>query len=237
MDPPKPIPEVNDTAPLVDADLSLNSSAPDTQQDASSPDASKVVDEFLKETSTAAKTTPDTPPKPEKPSVVPAYNTITSYAEAQLPHFAPAELTPSTPIAFPHILGFFNTPTRAYRFLNRRTLADDIGRQTAAAVLAAHRCYEHNSEESSSTDDGSARPWEQQRMLVHEEADWNKLSRKREEGEGERVRLDEVLVDTRIGSRMRRFELDSPSEDRAKEIEKGLPGVLTELWSAWKWTF
>jgi len=235
MDPPKPTTETIDATPAVDADRSINSSASTTQQDPSTPD--KVVDEFLNESSSTTKPTPDTPPKTEKPSVVPAYNTATSYAESQLSHFAPAELTPSAPIAFPHILGFLNTPIRAYRFLNRRTLADDIGRQTAAAVLAAHRGYEHTGEETSSTDDGPQRPWEQQRILAHEEADWNKASRKREEGEGERVRLDEMVVDPRIGSRMRRFELDSALEERAKEIEKGLPGLLAELWSVWKWTF
>lgn len=201
-------------------------------------DASKVVDEFLGETSENKPTSPDAASaKPEKPPVTPPYNTTSSYTDSPLPQFAPNELTPSTPVAFPHILGFLNTPIRMYRFLNRRAVADDIGRQTAAAVFAAHRAYEHSTEHLSGADDDDAasRPWEQQRVLAYEEADWTKASKKREVDEGERVRLDEVIVDARIGARMRRFELAGEMEERAREIERGLPGVVRDLWAAWKW--
>ena len=69
--------------------------------------------------------------KPERPPQPPPYNSPADYAESALPAAIPAELGPAAPIPFPHVLGFSNTPTRLVRFLNRRKLADDIGREVA----------------------------------------------------------------------------------------------------------
>ena len=116
-----------------------------------------------------------------------------------------------------------------YRFLNRRHLADDIGRQTAAAVLAVYQPYgspgeshfnpESNSLPSGEESNDSASQWEQQRQLQHEEAEWHKSVRERKDDDGgERVWLDDIVLDPRIAERMRKFELDSEHEERARKI-------------------
>ena len=190
--------------------------------------------------SPTAPVTPLTTPEPEKPAEeeskkpakkeqLPPFNTTASYGTSVLSPNCPPELPPSTTIPFPHLLGFLNTPTRMYRFLNRRHLADDIGRQTAAAVLAVYRPYnspgeshfnpESNSLPSSEEWNNSAGQWEQQRQLQHEEAEWHKSVRERKDDDGrERVWLDDIVLDPRIAERMRKFELDSENEERARNI-------------------
>lgn len=172
-------------------------------------------------------------PEPAKPLVTPPYNTTTSYAESRLPSSTPSELGPSAPIAFPHVLGFLKTPIRMYRFLNRRHLADDIGRQTTAAVLAAHRPFNEPSASASMDVDESKNVWEQTQLLKEGEAEWNKASRDRskdQEGQ-ERVWLDEMVLDQRIAERMRLFEVTQEDEDRARRIAQGgvgIPGHVEE---------
>ena len=74
---------------------------------------------------------------------------------------------------------------------------------------------------------------EQQQLLAHEEPDWHKSARKREEGETkERVWLDEMVLDPRIAGRMRRFALDAEVEERAKTMP--IPAgksLLSSLWT------
>merc|ERR1712183_1064322 len=108
-----------------------------------------------------------------------------------------------------------------FRFLNKRQAADEIGRETAAAVLGAYRPFETAGEASvTNEEDGhSQAQWEQQRLLAHEEPDWSKTARKREEGDArERVWLDEMVLDPRTAERMRRFALDREVEERAKSM-------------------
>ncbi|KAJ9648064.1 mitochondrial import inner membrane translocase subunit tim54 [Coniosporium tulheliwenetii] len=137
----------------------------------------------------------------------------------------PSELPPSNTIPLPHILGFLNTPLRMYRFLHRRVLADDIGRDVAAAVLAYNRPYYQVHENAAVT--GGAESWEQQGLLRQEEQEWHKSVRKREAGERESVWLDPVALDPRIAERMRRFVLYYPEEQRAMRIAKGEEGPIT----------
>lgn len=153
------------------------------------------------------------PPKPRQP---PAYIKPSDYPSATLSALTPSEIGPSTPISFPHILGFRNTPIRIYRFLTRRYLADNIGRQVACAVLGSHRAY-----------DGAS---EVQSVLEAEEGNWWKKTvyRTREPHE-ESVLIEDMACDERITGRMRRFELDSVEEDRAKRIGEGKEGAITRF--------
>jgi import inner membrane translocase subunit TIM54 len=160
--------------------------------------------------------------KPKKRKQPPPFIKPSEYENAILSRNCPQALGPVAVVPFPHLLGFFNFPIRMYRFLNRRQAADDIGRQTAAAVLGAYRPFEVAGETANlGGDDGeSSAQWEQQRLLAHEEADYHKTARDRskdEEGK-ERVWLDEMVLDARIAERMRRFVIDAEVEERANRI-------------------
>ncbi|KAJ4296390.1 hypothetical protein N0V90_006435 [Kalmusia sp. IMI 367209] len=134
----------------------------------------------------------------------------------------------------PHLLGFFNFPIRMYRFLNRRKVADEAGRQTAAAVLGAYRPYHTSAELASISDDDTSESsqWEQQRLLTHEEPEWHKTARERkDDDERERVWLDDMVIDPRIGERMRKFELSAEAEESAKSVTVGKEeSWFTGLW-------
>jgi import inner membrane translocase subunit TIM54 len=170
--------------------------------------------------------------KPTKPPQPAPFITTVEYQSAATPPDLPSELGPSTPISFPHILGFLNTPRRLYRFLNRRVLADSIGRETAAIILATYRPYHtistplpatsfspDDAEESlQSKNHDNLQVTEQQTALFEEEREWHKSSRVRVEGESERTWLEPVVLDPRIASRMRRFELTAEDEARARSI-------------------
>jgi import inner membrane translocase subunit TIM54 len=188
--------------------------------------------------------------KPKKPPQPAPFIKTSEYNSAVTPPDLPIELSPSTPISFPHILGFLNTPRRLYRFLNRRALADSIGRETAAIILATYRPYHTTSnlvsETSFSSDDAEESPQgedqdtaqvaEQQTALFEEEKEWHKNARVRIEGEPERTWLEPVILDPRIASRMRRFELSTEDEARARsivvpeeEVEGWIKGGLRRL--------
>jgi mitochondrial import inner membrane translocase subunit TIM54 len=171
----------------------------------------------------------------------PPYISPSDYPSSSISPSTPAELPPSTTIPFPHILGFRNTPIRMYRFLTRRHLADDVGREVAAAVLAAYRPYHHSEGEFSPdlSDGDAASPtagvdtgnsstsvtWEQENLLKEEEKEWHKSVRKREEGDRkERTWLDPMVLDDRIAGRMQRFELSREDEERARRIGEGKEG-------------
>ncbi|KAH7403553.1 mitochondrial import inner membrane translocase subunit Tim54 [Cadophora sp. MPI-SDFR-AT-0126] len=183
----------------------------------------------------------DTTPKPDdkakKPPQPAPFISVSGYATATTPPDLPMELDPSTPISFPHILGFLNTPKRLYRFLNRRVLADAIGRETAAIILSTYRPYHSTSDPSaelpgsfsSEEADGDAQNGnngasvvpqtaEQQRALIEEEKEWHKSARVRVDDEPERTWLEPVVLDPRIASRMRRSELTPEDEARARKI-------------------
>lgn len=200
-------------------------------------DASPVVKE---EESTESQAKPDTPPeKPAKPTgPTPAYIQPFSYSSQSLPPTIPQALPETTPVPLPHILGFLNTPIRMYRFLTQRYLADDVGREVAAHVLAmSTRPYQEgtsavasdsapNSELTTepspdSETTGPSATYEQQTLFEQEEKEWPKSARKRTEDGKEREWLDDIVLDPRIASRMNRFILPSDEEDRAKRIEEG----------------
>ncbi|KAK0115207.1 mitochondrial import inner membrane translocase subunit tim54 [Cadophora gregata f. sp. sojae] len=186
--------------------------------------------------------------KTKKPPQPAPFISVSAYATAPSPPDLPVEFDPSTPISFPHILGFLNTPKRLYRFLNRRVLADSIGRETAAIILSTYRPYyttsnpssEFSSSFSSEGADGGVQNGdsntgavpqiaEQQSALIEEEKEWHKSARVRLDGEPERTWLEPVVLDPRIASRMRRSELTPEDETRARNIvvpEKEIEGWL-----------
>lgn len=183
----------------------------------------------------------------------PAYLSIQEYSAAPLSPHTPSVFEPSEPIYQQHLLGFLKTPQRIYNWLNRRSLQDQIGRQTAAIVLASYRPYQYDesfafpsstaSEYSSSdssplatkapeNDFTAASPiqtsanYEQQSLLAQEEVHWHKSVHKpRPAGDTtEQVWNNEIVFDPRIAQRMRRFELEPEQEERANRIGAGLEG-------------
>lgn len=181
---------------------------PSTEASSSEEPAQPITDD-------ASPTAPETPeePKKDEEEEKPKKNTkpdpfisTAAYASAQLPSSIPQELSPATIVPIAHILGFWNFPVRIWRFLNRRQLADDIGRQTAALVLASSRPFDAA---------------EQDAILAHEESEWHKSIRKRDRSDGEEsVWLDDMVVDERIGERMRLFELTQEEERVAEQLLK-----------------
>ncbi|PHH63812.1 hypothetical protein CDD81_5469 [Ophiocordyceps australis] len=191
---------------------------------ATAQDASKTESKHSKE-------------KPPRPSQPPPYNSPDDYDAASLPLYMANELCPSCPISFPHRLGFSQTFVRLARFLNRRKLADDIGREVAAACLAAYR------------------PWcemdgqlEQHLACQDGERDWPKsIWQAKEPATGQTddpagppkdtTWTSPMVLDTRIASRMRRFHLLPQDEERASgivvpedEVEGWIKGSLRSLW-------
>ncbi len=181
--------------------------------------------------------------KPKKPPQPAPFISVTAYPTALTPSDLPSEFDPATPISFPHILGFLNTPKRLYRFLNRRVLADQIGRETAAIILSTYRPYHTTSsntsptslssdldEDSQNGETESAIPQiaEQQTVLLEEEKEWHKKARVRIDGEPERTWLEPIVLDSRIASRMRRAELTAEDEERARRIV--VPEIEVEGW-------
>ncbi|KDN64673.1 hypothetical protein CSUB01_04311 [Colletotrichum sublineola] len=200
-------------------------------------------------TTTTEEKKDDEPPKeeekkPDRPPQPVPHNTPLDYPASHLPPHIPDVFSPSDAIPFPHLLGFAGTFTRLQRFLTRRRLADDIGRQVAAACFAASREWR---------EDGAAhpdQPYEQQRVLEHEEANWVKSvwkeaaeapeSADEAERTKERVWTNPIVVDPRIAGRMRRFEIRPEDEERARqivvpeeEVEGWIKGSLRSLarWS------
>lgn len=213
LDPPAlPEPEVKpEPEPVVDANTA----------EADKPEEEKKKEEEKK---------PDRPPQPQP------YNSPDDYSVASLPPQIPTEFSPSSPIAFPHRLGFRHTFVRLGRFLNRRKLADDIGRDVAAVCFAASREWREA--------DGQ---YEQQLALHHEESDWPKSVWKDEEVKAEaeaaaappkeKIWVSPLVVDSRLMQRMRRFEIRPEDEARAaavvvpeEEVEGWIKGSLRSVW-------
>ncbi|KAA8567385.1 hypothetical protein EYC84_010405 [Monilinia fructicola] len=199
--------------PTADAPEATETAVP--KPEAPRPEAETPVDSLLGNTIHSKEKPAED--KNKKPS---PFISTSDYASATLPSSFPSELDPSAAISFPHILGFLNTPTRLRRFLNRRHLADQIGRDTAAVILANYRPY-HDSSSSSpsaaSSDSESSEP-EQSTLLKHEEKEWHKS------------------IHPRIASRMRKAELTAEEEERAKrivvteeEVEGWIKGSLRSL--------
>jgi import inner membrane translocase subunit TIM54 len=167
--------------------------------------------------------------KPSKPTgPAEAYISTADYPSAHLPSSLPQTFDSSVPIEFPHILGFLNTPIRMYRYLTQRHLAESIGSQVAALVLAADarsyrdESFSSDSELSSASVDSTLSPsgFEQQTVLEWEENEWHKSVRKRdEENPGkEREWLDDIVLDQRISTRMQRALLSPEDEARSQRL-------------------
>ena len=184
-------------------------------------------------------------PKEEKkkPYPPPAYLPSSAYSSAPLSPHTPSIFQPSAPIHQEHLLGFLKTPQRIYNFFNRRKLADQVGRETAALVLTAYRPYladESFASLSSNSPDidrlatkmpendadvvQTSQTFEQQTLLDQEEPYWHKSVRKpkRVDPTVEKIWMGEMVLDPRIASRMRRFELDFEEEARATRIATGV---------------
>ncbi|KAK1071949.1 mitochondrial import inner membrane translocase subunit tim54 [Friedmanniomyces endolithicus] len=168
--------------------------------------------------------------KPSKPRNPAPYLLPSAYPTATLSPSIPEVIGPSIILPFPHILGVRNTHIRIYRFLNRRRLADEIGRDVAAAVLgASYRSFDAVPAPSRTEDGGAGDSVpEQTAVLAREEGEWWKsVHRAREEGE-ESVWIEGMALDERVAGRMRRFELSAAEEERAKRIAAGTGVVVKE---------
>jgi import inner membrane translocase subunit TIM54 len=225
--PPKPVVELLPAVP--------DASAPQDGADANSDSEKKESEEKEKE----KEKKPDRPPQP-----VP-HNKPEDYQSAILPAAIPAEFSPSTTIPFPHRLGFVHTFVRLGWFLNRRKLADDIGREVAAVCYATSRDY-------TTTEEDGGRQYEQQTILDREETDWPKSVWKPEvpaEDDSDKqsptapkpakelVWTNPMVVDPRVADRMRRFQITPEHEAIAaqvkvpeEEIEGWIKGSLRSLW-------
>jgi mitochondrial import inner membrane translocase subunit TIM54 len=174
----------------------------------------------------------------KKPYPPPSYLLPSEYASSNLAPTTPEVFEPSQPIHQQHLLGFLKTPVRIWNYLNQRHLADRVGRETAAIVLAASRPYStdastatvlpsaDNSSPTASLTDNTTRPpspLEQDLVLAIEESTWHKSVRKpRKEGDdSESIWTADMVLDARIADRMRRFELDADEAARAERIGKG----------------
>lgn len=185
--------------------------------------------------------------KSDKPAgPTPAYISPAEYSSASLPPSLPQSFDSSMPVDFPHILGFLNTPIRFYRFLTQRHLAENVGREVAAIVLAANARPYHDesfsagseptgasidptpSPDASFADDIPSGKYEQQTVLVAAEQEWHKSARKREECDKEREWLDDVVLDQRIASRMQRALLSPEDEARSQRIAEQQEYILGE---------
>ncbi|KAJ5203094.1 hypothetical protein N7449_005173 [Penicillium cf. viridicatum] len=186
--------------------------------------------------------------KPAKPTgPTPAYIYPSEYSSAILPHTLPQSFDSSTPVEFPHLLGFLNTPIRVYRFLTQRYLAEEVGRDVAALVLAnSARPYRENAlsadseptaasvDSTPSTDssftDLPPRNYEQQTVMEAAESEWHKSVHKNTEDENvkEREWLDDIVLDQRIASRMQRAILSPEDEARSQRIAEQQEYILGE---------
>jgi import inner membrane translocase subunit TIM54 len=227
----KPDEETTDTPAAADALLPKQSPLADLSDTLTNTDSSAAPTPDTKTSESEAQTPEDkkkeeeeNKKKKEKKKLPqpPPYNQTSDYANAPLPPSLPGKLGPTVTIPLPHVLGFLTTPKRLYWFLTQRRLAEEIGSQVAAAVLASHAPYQQVEESSSSAGTGESRmEWEVERALRHEESTWHKSTRQRaeklkEEGK-ESVWTDAMVVDSRIAGRMEKFVLpedkDSSSYD------------------------
>lgn len=181
----------------------------------------------------------DPVPSPKKtPSAAPPYILPPDYATATIPPSTPQSLSPTLVLPLPHLLGFLNTPTRIYRFLTRRHLADATGASVAALVLATQsRPYtstpdaspteiDISSPSSNNTMSGPRLRWEQEDVLRNEEGEWHKIAWADDDKDADkehprdRVWREDIIIDKRIGERMRVFELDKRERERALREEQ-----------------
>ncbi|KAL8998014.1 MAG: hypothetical protein Q9169_002854 [Polycauliona sp. 2 TL-2023] len=216
------------------------------------PDAQQTSDPSTATTASAQASTE--PPqgeakkeeKPKTPAQIPPFISISDYPSAPIAPTCPSTFPPSTVLPLPHLLGFLNTPIRIYRFLNRRKLADETGREVAALVIASHIQSWDSRPDSAGTsplsevgiaaeNQSADSPTEQARLgpaniLEDEERDWHKVAWKRYQGEPERVWRNNMVIEPRIGERMRRFDLLDVEEDKARK-DDGVDPAAKGFWA------
>lgn len=209
---------VKATANVVEANTPAATEIPDPEQKEKSQSEDKAED-------TTENKEQEEKPKPRNPF---PYISPSEYPAASLSPATPETIGPSTAVRFPHILGFRNTPIRLYRFLTRRRLADDVGREVAAAVLASnYRPYAtamSANEDSATGAENSV--LEQTQVLAHEERNWWKTVRQPRKEHEEGTWIEDMVLDERLASRMRKFELTSEVEERAQRIGQGIEKVV-----------
>ena len=252
-------PSPNTTSEVDPQALQLNPSAPVSPS--SAEDSQPLESSDQTQSSSEAPSSPPPPPEkppdkpPNKPSPAPPYISPNAYSTASLSTSTPLSFQPSTVVPLPHLLGFLNTPIRIYRFLTRRYLADETGRLVATLVLASsNRNFERGSEFYSNAhlDDGASTPlrtadvveaqtaWEQETVLLDEEKEWHKSARapnSEEYSNRERPWNEKMVIDERIGSRMRTFDLSaeeklqrlSDAEAKMKVEERERQGLVQRL--------
>lgn len=226
LDPPPPAPApVEETPPAFPEETTETPVESEEKKEERKPEEDKEKEEKEKK-------------KPKPPT--PPYIAPADYPSRALPSTLPQPLEGSVPIAFPHILGFLNTPLRLYRYLTRRRLADSIGREVAGAVLASYSRPYHddilpldadpasNTPSSDVTTDLPPRHYEQQGILAEEEKEWHKSVHKRDDDNNEREWLDDIVVDPRIASRMHRYTLSPEEEARSQRIAEGQEYIRDE---------
>ena len=197
--------------------------------------------------------TPDTPPtKPAKATPKPPYITPSDYSSCIIPPSLATSVNPSLPVPLPHLLGFLNTPTRIYRFLTRRRLADSTGRSVAALVLASHsRPYSQSAEFASAIDPNevsesltvssegavvqTGEAWEQAAVLKQEEQDWHKSAWEPNKDGDTRERLWKapIIIDGRVAQHMRQLELESGADEESERLDaekrQGYPNLVDRI--------
>ena len=209
-------------------------------------------DQTKPETDTEPEKAPEEEPAEEKkkPYPPPSYLSSSTYGSASLAAATPAAFEPSQAIHQYHLLGFLRTPIRIWNYLNQRKLADRIGQETAAIVMAASRPYNSPSDNfahtraddsspTTSTDTStnpSSQSSEQTAALSEDEGSWHKSvwkKAKKEDDDAERIWTTDVILDDRIASRMRKFELSFEEAARAERIgndeEKGRAYEVKDL--------
>lgn len=168
--------------------------------------------------------------KEKKPKFLPEFILPTEYPSAALPATAPETLPPAGIVSFPHILGFLNTPTRLYRFLNRRVMAEEVCKEAAAVALGYNRPFIMDAPEPEGTlaakeqiehaieDEGKPHKTEIESLLEEEEKDW--LAKVWKEDRYIGVWRDALTVDERIKHRMRRFFLPTEAEVKIQQAKE-----------------
>lgn len=120
--------------------------------------------------------------------VIPAYVRTTELSELELPpEFASHRPDPISVFRHPHLIGIFSAPTRIYRWLNQRTLAEEMGSQAVGVVNAASRQF-------ALPDDAD--------LALSDEEDWpNQFKKNGLDKDSEWMR--EFRVDPRLGEQLK----------------------------------
>ncbi|KAG0134119.1 mitochondrial import inner membrane translocase subunit Tim54 [Tuber indicum] len=206
-----------------------DSNATPPPQEFKPPPTSKL-DRALAETPDPDKKAREEEDKKKKASIPSPHILPHAYNTSPTPRSLPETFDPVGFIPHAHILGFLNTPIRLYRFLNHRKTADLAGREAAAIALGIYSRPFNLALEPSSTmmtsEDvkggfGAGREGGEIGRACgrEEEAEWPKRVWE-EEGTGAGEITEEVVVDYRIGGRMRRFVLPEGAE-AVVDAEKG----------------